>query len=158
MKSITRRKQVTHRKNISGLIRIALADLIECEKDPRYRIDMDDWHVPNSHCAVCLAGAVMAKTIKLPISQTVTFFDYHDNNDHRIDTLDQVFSPLLAQQFVFLDSIRLGTAREAWDSLDIDEPYPLKQDNYDAPSYRTDPVGAKAAMRRMADRFEKAGY
>lgn len=48
------------KKNVSGLIRLALADLRKCEQSPKYKINMDDWHVPNSRCSVCLAGSVMA--------------------------------------------------------------------------------------------------
>ena len=48
----------------SELIRLALADLRKCEADPRYLIDMAQWHRPvtSELCHVCLAGAVMART------------------------------------------------------------------------------------------------
>lgn len=54
----------------SELLRVALVDLELAEKDPRYIIDMYDWHTPmlssgggghyTAPCSVCLAGAVMA--------------------------------------------------------------------------------------------------
>jgi len=48
------------------LLRIALDDLQECEKDPKYEVSMGDWvrtriHPHGDTCAVCLAGAVLAR-------------------------------------------------------------------------------------------------
>ena len=62
-----------------NLIRLAIKDLEKCEIDPNYKIDMDVWHLPpNEHissddgkCWVCLAGSVMAKHFKVPISEDV---------------------------------------------------------------------------------------
>ena len=54
----------------SLLIAVALDDLELVMQDPRYIVDMGDWHNPNgedSICAVCLAGAVMAKTFDVAI-------------------------------------------------------------------------------------------
>lgn len=48
----------------SELIRLALGDLRKCEDDPDYIIDMISWHEPGRNtCYVCLAGAVMAKSL-----------------------------------------------------------------------------------------------
>lgn len=52
----------------SELIRIALTDLQSCVADPEYYIiNMDTWHEPvkNGKCEVCMAGAVMAKTLNI---------------------------------------------------------------------------------------------
>lgn len=52
----------------SALIRVAMADLKKCERDPRYTIDMMQWHEfdeMENTCAVCFAGAVMAKSLKV---------------------------------------------------------------------------------------------
>ena len=60
----------------SELIRVALADLAKCELDPRYRINMGTWHKPTdteeAECMVCLAGAVMAKSLGAPMSMKYT--------------------------------------------------------------------------------------
>lgn len=48
----------------SDLLQVALDDLRLCEKDPLYAIEMGDWHKANGKCRVCLAGAVMAKTLR----------------------------------------------------------------------------------------------
>lgn len=57
----------------SELIRLALKDLRKTERQFwKYKIDMDIWHSGKtstlSRCSVCLAGAVMAQTLKTPIS------------------------------------------------------------------------------------------
>lgn len=49
----------------SDLINVALADLIKCERSPKYTINMGMWHWPriSGKCAVCLAGSVMAQSL-----------------------------------------------------------------------------------------------
>lgn len=49
----------------SDLLDVALRDLQACEQDPRFHIDMGTWFSPNGDetCGVCLAGAVMAKSL-----------------------------------------------------------------------------------------------
>lgn len=43
---------------------MALEDLEKCEADPRYFINMNQWHSPSAHvCEVCFAGAVLAQSI-----------------------------------------------------------------------------------------------
>lgn len=61
----------------SDLILLALSDLEKCENDPRYKICMSCWHIPSykeesMECLVCLAGAVMAKTLNAPINKPIT--------------------------------------------------------------------------------------
>ncbi len=56
----------------SELITLALNDLLKVEKDKRYKIDMDTWHTPNGKCAICLAGAVMAKSLGADIHMSST--------------------------------------------------------------------------------------
>ena len=49
----------------SELLRRALEDLDACARDSRYKIDMAQYHKSESEgaCSVCLAGAVMAKSL-----------------------------------------------------------------------------------------------
>ena len=58
----------------SELIRVALDDLDWAEKHPdRFIIDMTGWHkwdVESQKCHVCMAGAVMARTLHIPDVQT----------------------------------------------------------------------------------------
>ena len=44
---------------------MALDDLELVDNDPNYKINMDFWHAKqkgNTHCEVCLAGSLLAKT------------------------------------------------------------------------------------------------
>lgn len=63
-------KRVVRRRlpdKLSELLTVALADLQKAEADPRYEINMDEWHAPvGSRCAVCLGGAVLAFSLKTP--------------------------------------------------------------------------------------------
>ena len=56
---------------LSDLLTVALDDLAKVEADPRYAVAMKDWHRPYStgRCNVCLAGAVMAKSLGCPIAR-----------------------------------------------------------------------------------------
>ena len=51
---------------LSDLLRLAVHDAQACEADPRYTLNMRRWHqidVTTKKCNVCLAGAVIAKTL-----------------------------------------------------------------------------------------------
>lgn len=56
---------------LSGLLGLSLVDMREVSKLPVYEFDMLDWHNPKPvqtqyKCYVCMAGAVMANTFKVP--------------------------------------------------------------------------------------------
>ncbi len=58
----------------SALLRHGLADLVECEKDDRYIVDMLFWHrysPADDKCKIDLAGAFLAKTLKVPYTRNV---------------------------------------------------------------------------------------
>ncbi len=82
---------------LSELIRLALADLVKVEKDPRYEVYMGLWHIPNGTCKVCMAGAVMAKTVGI---------DYVVNNG-------SVGGEEYWHQYAALNDIRLGDIDDA---------------------------------------------
>ena len=51
----------------SDLLALALSDLAKIEASPEYEVNMEDWHQPKKSgvCEVCMAAAVMAKTLKV---------------------------------------------------------------------------------------------
>lgn len=51
----------------SELLALALADLAKVEKSLRYEVCMEYWHLPTEDgvCQVSMAGALMAKTLKV---------------------------------------------------------------------------------------------
>jgi hypothetical protein len=93
----------------SELIRLALSDLRKCEADPKYNVDMSDWHCPEfGTCHVCLAGAVMAKTEQCPID---------------VDTVP--CNTANGSKYVALDNFRCGFIDSAMINLGLDTPKEL---------------------------------
>lgn len=88
-------------------IRQSIEDLRACRKDDRYELNMIRWHIPNGNgkCAVCLAGAVMAKRLNsLPDHETHPIdFSYISEEPHRAVN-DMLFA---------LNDIREGGIKEA---------------------------------------------
>ena len=71
-------KSLIHIKKLWQLLELALSDFEKVKKDPKYIIDMDRWHSPDDKsgkCAVCLAGAVMAKSLGVKRSEYKTPFN-----------------------------------------------------------------------------------
>lgn len=71
---------VTETTKPSQLIHLALKDLTKVEKSKKYVVNMARWHlpqtkwlkngpVPTGKCEVCLAGAVMAKSLNSPADE-----------------------------------------------------------------------------------------
>ena len=77
----------------SALLLHALADLKLCEADPKYKIQMSFWHTPISisskTCTVCLAGAVMVKTLKAKKSGSYGPASFDTNNASSLTALDK---------------------------------------------------------------------
>ena len=81
-------------------IMVALKDLRKCEKSDFYHIEMGFWHEPNvdwsinytKNCAVCFAGAVMAKSLKASPHKTYLPSDFSVHNDMRLRALNDIRS------------------------------------------------------------------
>ena len=126
----------------SELIRVALADLRKCEKDKRYGVDMGDWHSPDgSRCYVCLAGAVMAKTLGAPIGESKSAGSYGS-------------APLVSDRLCALDDFRRGEVSDGLEELGILSPYrTMSIPDYDADN----PDDFHKAMSDMSDMFRREG-
>lgn len=61
----TKKIDITKLKQ-SQLLRLAVKDAQACERSRLYKLSMGTWHTPNGKCAVCMAGAIMAKTLGVP--------------------------------------------------------------------------------------------
>jgi len=58
---------------VGDIIRQAVADMLLCDADPRYQIDMSHYHYPKrGKCSVCLAGAYLAQTLKADAELWIT--------------------------------------------------------------------------------------
>lgn len=82
---------------LSDLLMLALTDLEQVENDPRYKVSMLHWHEPNGKCSVCLAGSVMARTLRAPLAEPLAPSDFGSN----------------AQKLRALDDVRTGRIRFA---------------------------------------------
>jgi hypothetical protein len=77
----------------SELILIALKDLESCIEDDRYVIDMGEWHGRQTNaekCSVCLAGAVMAKSMDSDIDITLLPSGFDAPNSYKFSALNAV--------------------------------------------------------------------
>lgn len=70
----------------SRLLTVAMADLAKAERSRKYIIEMMNWHHPikfgenKGKCAVCLAGAVMAYSLKADHGQTTNPISFEESN------------------------------------------------------------------------------
>ncbi len=131
-------------EKLSALVRLAVADLVACERDPAYRISMETYHAPLDDlcCWVCLAGTVIAKRLDAA--------PWHDVKPH--DFIRSIDWKLLA-----LDVIRQGNINWALNVFHGDHDLRFPFERVDVPAYEDDPAGFKKALRRIADLLEKEG-
>ncbi len=127
----------------SELIRLALKDLEACERSPNYFVDMDTWHKPLfGQCAVCLAGAVMARTLGINRDADVSPPDLGAATDDRLSALD---------------ALRLGEIGEALVNLNIARPPEMPARVPMACYHDGDPADFKNDMFELATLFEWHG-
>ena len=89
-KSISPKRAPKLPEKLSDCLAVALGDLIKCERQKRtYRIDMMQFHEPNGHCTVCLAGAAMAQTLKADRKERCWPDDFSCHNQQRLDAISQ---------------------------------------------------------------------
>lgn len=86
----------------SALLRHALTCLAWAEADPRYQIDMLNWHrpMPDGWTAVCLSGAVMAFALGVKPKDVA---------------VPGLFNDRVCSQLLALDRFRVG---DVWGGLD----------------------------------------
>ena len=83
-----------------GLLELAMEDYEKVLQDDRYEVKMAAWHAPieEGKCEVCLAGAVMSKTLRVDI----------DNFAYPNSFIDTIERKLLA-----INALRTGDIAEA---------------------------------------------
>lgn len=139
----------------SELIRVALADLEKVESSDQYRVDMRRWHVPDGDvCSVCLAGAVMAKTIELSPER------YGSPNIMGMLIANGLGDPAdscLYGKLHALDEFRSGDVEGAFSLMELEGAPPFTV--ADIPEYNPDdPAPFKKDMLELASDLEKAGF
>ena len=138
----------------SELIRHALKDLEKVEEDPAYIVDMDEWHAhfPEDEtpwtCSVCLAGAVMAKTLGLQRNEHSSPWTLRDNGD----ICDREMKALLA-----LDFFRVGSFNRGLVEMEaISAGHHVIADHHI--SYAHSPAEFRANMEQAARQLEARGF
>ena len=135
----------------SAFLRLAITDLRSIIDNPAYEIYMNSWHEPalNSKygkCAVCLAGAVMANTLDVPIQKAVAPYE------------DKYFTPHDSKRLDALDSFRSGRISDGLIRLNLDLPSSLPSS---LPISKYDPDAPEVFIGEMEDlvvSFEAVNY
>lgn len=126
----------------SELITLALNDLELVEKDERYEVNMEVYHYPSDgKCLVCLAGAVMAKSLEVP--PETNYLSYSEPNYKQLNALDYFRAGALHAGLYCLNF-----GRSTWGRF---------KECVHMPSYVSSPALFKSEMRDMAAQFKKAG-
>jgi hypothetical protein len=110
--------------NLGELLEVALNDLVKVEQDSDYIVSMPVWHngADNyNQCCCCLAGSVMAKTLK--VERKAAYFPFYFNSS-------------LKGKFYAIENVRVGRIAQAY--VDLKQIFPKelgKNYNIDTPSY-----------------------
>lgn len=136
----------------SALIRLALSDLMDVARDPRYRIDMAQWHEPDEQgelCYVCLSGAVAANTLKLPPDRSLSWDQISDDASNKLTAIDDLRTGEISLAFETLgiqDAASLAVAEAIQSRVQ-----PM-------PSHREDAGAFMLAMEDLARQLEEEGF
>jgi hypothetical protein len=139
---------------LSEFIRLGLHDLKLVERSRRYRVDMSSWHelghgLENEKiCFVCLAGAIMAKTLHTPIDQSLY-----------LGNMDTVFGKRNTIKFQALDFLRCGNVGLAAELMGFSK---RRRDRLRAyqrviTRYSEDPKGFRRDLLQLARELESIG-
>jgi hypothetical protein len=132
----------------SELLRTALSDLRACEGDPKYKINMHWWHRARlDGCYVCLAGAVMAKTLEFSFEENVAVYNF----DNFFDRKGELNSKLSA-----LDWFRRGEIFDAFVDLGVKKPETLPDEITITP-YEEGPEEFHRDMEGLITMLEQEG-
>lgn len=125
----------------SELIRLAIADMKLCEADPRYKIELGEWHTPSADvCLVCCGGAVMAKSLDAPIHLEQTPSSFGEYQRH----------------LTALDNFRWGDIWNALNAMGITVPDGV-DDTREIARYKYDVAGFYDDMESIAQHLEDHG-
>jgi hypothetical protein len=77
---------------LAALLKVAIADLEQVAADGRYELRMNVWHRPGTtikpSCQVCLAGAVIARSLNGSPQEELTPLDFPEEIAARLDALN----------------------------------------------------------------------
>lgn len=141
----------------SDMIRLALKDLEAVEKSSDYRINMVEWHRPMEsqrgvECHVCMAGAVMAQTMREPAGYNVvpSRSQYGWKISNKISALNEFRLGRVFGGLSMFHSHELDLKRSEFEKL-----MPSRSH---VELYQDDSEKFKSDMLDMANHLEQAGY
>jgi len=113
----TKPKEVKLPNKLSGLLRLAVKDCRKAQKSKKYKLNMRVLHEPpnkKGKCEVCMAGAILAFTMKVPINSYILSFGAAPYAEHELHTVD------LARQGRFVDALhKLNKERLTTEQSDV---------------------------------------
>lgn len=137
---------------LSELILVALEDLAKVRADPRYQINLETWHQSANRnddglCSVCFAGAVIAgRMAPDEINRSIRPDDFADNDDFKLEALNDLRSGLLADALRWLTDEDFSVAG----APDIDE---VNDDDLNDPdTYANFQYQMRATSKWLAER------
>jgi hypothetical protein len=139
------KKKVRLPSKPSALILLALKDLASVERlKNKYRVNMKQWLAQKGgKCNVCLAGAVMARSLNLkPKNDRGTFYD---------------MTPSQQNKMFALNSFRVGCIHDGLREMGIDAPYGLNSLHRTFPEYKRGRHEFQDAMLEMVSVLKSFG-
>ena len=141
----------------SDLVDKALSDLEAVEKDPGMGVNMSVWVMVDEaaagRCLVCLAGAMLVKTIGINPDATTIGDDMLSILRERFPGITEFALNRLSHSIAALEFFRRGKLTQGADIMEIRVP----MEDVDVPNYRDDPEGFKQGMRRVAFELRSRG-
>lgn len=157
----------------SAGILLALADLELAERDPAVEVKMSVWYGgrgytnrPNAECAVCLAGAVMRNTLRIPQPDENEFIRMGSSTFTTATTSilplsSSIFTPATTFKLRALNYFRMGLVEfgvRTWLRIPDDSPKLKGLPTHRAViAYEDDPEEFKRQLRSMATMLAKRG-
>lgn len=138
-------------KKLSTLLRIALKDLSKAERSKKYVVNMGQWHSPDlqGRCHVCLAGAVMANSLEVPIDRSASPEICRDELDSNgVSDAEKLYA---------LNHVRSGDMVAALYNLSVDRIPADMPAQVDVVSYREDPKLWRRQMNNIIKLLKKYG-
>ena len=89
------------------LLAVARSDALAIARDPRYALNMGAWHTPSGiTCHVCLAGAVMARSLQAPRDARLSPGSYYtvetDALDRKLGAINMVREGMYTAALLYL--------------------------------------------------------
>lgn len=148
----------------SELIALALRDMRAVMRKPLYRINMSIWHEPRytardgrlMSCSICMAGAVMAGTLRADPGRHVLGTFYSRDTACKISAINAFRTGRVQQGILYMRGIRFGgraAGRVRRELTEKGAPLEMYIPEYDG----SDPEVFFRAMHRMKRLLRRAG-